>query len=366
MHSWHSTLHGQDDPNGVGGGFGGGGEEWSGPRDWNASQYSPGGTCIDTRRPFDVDAAFPLDADGSLAAMVVTLSQEGKSCPLSTLTAAYAGMPELTEALRAGMTPIVSYWSADDMLWMDGKGKDKLGACKKDRPNRCGDSVKFSNFSVGVAPTLPPTASPTPVPTPEPTPEPTAAPTGAPTPEPTPEPTLAPQGFCCLASPNPFDYCGSCPRFARAPEGSGCAASEDGCNQCGPISKWCEVEDPAPETFTTSRAPEGSRHATVKLGAKEVVAEVVGKPDAGDSAHELQGKFGGGGGGLDATAQQYQQRGPPRALAALLCLPGLAAVALASLAWLRRRRRATVESDVEPPLSARPMVQAEDSEPDFA
>jgi len=385
MHSWHSTLHGRDDPNGVGGGFGGGGEEWSGPRDWNASQYSPGGSCIDTRRPFDVDAAFPVDAEGSLAGLVVTLSQEGKSCPLSTRTVGYAGMPELTEALRAGMTPIVSYWSADDMLWMDGAGKDKLGACKKDRPSRCAESVRFSNFSVGVAPTLPPTAAPTPAPTSEPTPEPTAAPTGTPTAEPTVEPTAAPTpaptrpaGFCCLAAPNPFDYCGSCPGFAMAPEGSGCAASEDSCNQCGGLSKWCETDDSKAETFTTSHAPKNSKKApvralldnhagnkaTVRLGAREVVAEVIGKPRGGDAGPGLQGKYGGG--ALPAAAQQLQRRGQLPDIATLLGLPGLAVMAFASLAWLRRRRRAAAEADVDPPLSARPMVQAEDSELELA
>ncbi|CAK0856618.1 unnamed protein product [Prorocentrum cordatum] len=359
MHSWHSTLHGQDDPNGVGGGFGGGAAEWSGPRDWNASQYSPGGACIDTRRPFDVDAAFPVDADGSLAAMVVTLSQEGKSCPLSTLTAAYAGMPELTEALRAGMTPIVSYWSADDMLWMDGQGKDKLGACKRDRPDRCAESVRFSNFSVGVAPALPPTASPTPVPTAEPTPRPTAAQTSAPTSEPAPGPQpTGPEGFCCLAAPNPFDYCGSCPAFARAPEGSGCAASEGGCGRCGPLARWCGAE--APRTFTTSHAPPRSGRATVRLGAEEVEAEVVGTPRGAGSASELQGKFGGR---LGAVAGQGQRRGPPQAL---LCLPGLAVLAFAARAWLRRGRRGPAGAGTGPPPSARPMVQAEDSELEFA
>jgi len=281
--------------------------------------------------------------------MMVTLSQEGKSCPLSTLTVAYAGMPELTEALQAGMTPIVSYWSADDMLWMDGKGKDKLGACKKDRPDRCAESVRFSNFSVGVAPTLPPTAAPTPAPTAEPTAEPTAAPTPAPT---------GPTGFCCLASPNPFDYCGSCPGFAIAPEGSGCAASEDSCNQCGGLSKWCETEEPTPETFTTTHAPKSAKEATVRLGAKEVVAEVVGKPSGGDSGSKLQGKYGVG--AFAEAPRQPRRRGPLPDLATLLCPPLLAAAALASLAWLRRGRRAEAEPGADP------LVRAADSEPDLA
>lgn len=78
----------------------------------------------------------------------------------------------------------------------------------------------------------------------------------------------------------------------------------------------------------------------------------------GDSASELQGKYGGG--ALEASARQSG------ALAAFLGMPGLAVVAFASVAWLRRRRRAAVESDVDPPWSARPMIQAEGSELDIA
>merc|ERR1719464_1601225 len=46
------------------------------------------------------------------------------------------------------MTPIVSYWSAADMLWMDGRGQDGQGACWSDAPDACGSSARFYDFSV--------------------------------------------------------------------------------------------------------------------------------------------------------------------------------------------------------------------------
>eukprot|EP00975_Prorocentrum_lima_P009562 2036115-Prorocentrum_lima.AAC.1 len=59
--------------------------------------------------------------------MEVTLSQRGASCNLTTRVASYYGMQELTEALKLGMTPIMSYWSSNDMLWLDGPGGDGQG-----------------------------------------------------------------------------------------------------------------------------------------------------------------------------------------------------------------------------------------------
>merc|ERR1712151_1488537 len=56
--------------------------------------------------------------------------------------------PELTQALDLGMTPIVSYWSAPDMQWMDGLGSSYQGPCATDNPGTCDESVRFNNFSV--------------------------------------------------------------------------------------------------------------------------------------------------------------------------------------------------------------------------
>mmetsp|Transcript_173585 Transcript_173585/g.422198 ORF Transcript_173585/g.422198 Transcript_173585/m.422198 type:complete len:409 (-) Transcript_173585:270-1496(-) len=146
--SWHSTLHGSVDHTGLGKGYGGGGPGWSGPRDWDAAHFGPKGKCVDTDAPFEVSVSFPVDGQGKLSSMDVTLSQAGRDCPLKISISGYSAMAELDAALSAGMTPIVSYWASDDMLWMDGKGADGLGPCWKDLPDRCGDSVRFYDFSV--------------------------------------------------------------------------------------------------------------------------------------------------------------------------------------------------------------------------
>ena len=151
--SWHSTLHSMHDKIGVGKGVGGGGVGWSGPRDWSTSEYGPGASCINTSKPFQVEVAFPADANCQLVGMEITLSQVARSdCELKLAIHNYWGMPELTKALAAGMTPIVSYWNSADMFWMDGKGADGQGPCARDSPDSCGKSTKFSNFSVSAIP----------------------------------------------------------------------------------------------------------------------------------------------------------------------------------------------------------------------
>jgi len=153
--SWHSTLHTSSDHTGLGNGYGGGGPGWNGPRDWKAEDFGPNGRCIDTNFPLNVSAYFPVDDQGKLEAMEITLGQDGRNCLLWTRVAGYSGMAELDAAFAAGMTPIVSYWRSDDMLWMDGQGMDGNGPCWKDTPDHCGDSVRFYDFSV--TPSFPPT-----------------------------------------------------------------------------------------------------------------------------------------------------------------------------------------------------------------
>jgi len=85
--------------------------------------------------------------------MEITLSQVARSdCELKLAIDNYRNMPELSKALAAGMTPIVSYWNSADMLWMDGKGSDGRGPCARDSPDDCGKRTKFSNFSVTTLP----------------------------------------------------------------------------------------------------------------------------------------------------------------------------------------------------------------------
>jgi len=120
---------------------------------------------------------------------------------------------------------------------------------------------------------------------------------------------------------------------------SWCKKNEDNCKVCG--GHWYS------DAQATDEKGNGEDWGTVN-----------------DAHWETQRKYGRG--ALEAAAQLAQGRGPPQTLAALLCLPGLAVVAYASLAWLRRSRRAALERDADPPLSARPMVRAEDSELDSA
>jgi len=148
MYAWHSTLHTAEDRNGLGAGIGGGGAGWNGPRTWDESEYGPEGRCIDTSKPVDVAVSFPMDSEGVLRAMVVKLSQKGSPCPLELNLGGYKGMKDVSEALEAGMTPIVSYWNSGNMMWLDGEGMDHHGPCHKDRPNQCADELHFSNFAV--------------------------------------------------------------------------------------------------------------------------------------------------------------------------------------------------------------------------
>jgi len=47
------------------------------------------------------------------------------------------------------MTPVISYWSSDDLLWMDGKGSDGRGPCTSDHAAACSHAApKLYGFSV--------------------------------------------------------------------------------------------------------------------------------------------------------------------------------------------------------------------------
>mmetsp|Transcript_38904 Transcript_38904/g.112369 ORF Transcript_38904/g.112369 Transcript_38904/m.112369 type:complete len:459 (+) Transcript_38904:2-1378(+) len=162
--AWHSTLHGSWDHIGKGKGYGGGGPGWNGPRDWSAQDFGPDGRCVDTKAPFEVSVYFPVDGQGRLTAMEVTVGQHGHKCVLWMRVDDYGAMADLDTALAEGMTPIVSYWRSEEMLWLDGKGMDNQGPCLKDLPDRCGDTVRFYNFSISPAfpPTTPTTSTATP------------------------------------------------------------------------------------------------------------------------------------------------------------------------------------------------------------
>lgn len=152
MFSYYTTLHTEVDQPGVGEGYG----AWR--RTWHPSEYGPGARCIDTKKPFDVEASFPIDAEGVLKAIKLKLSQEGSPCrPLEanmnqqTYNNDEWSWRQLSKALDEGMTPIVSYWGAGaDMSWMDGPGIGGVGPCAEDHPDTCGPYATFSNFAVEV------------------------------------------------------------------------------------------------------------------------------------------------------------------------------------------------------------------------
>jgi hypothetical protein len=119
-HAMHITLHISIDTQGPMGGYGGGSENkagegwvfWNGPRDFTKEEYGPGGSCVDTARPFQITAEFPTGADGKLAYIKDILSQDGCSLHTSRVGVGY-GTDELTEVLHAGVTPVMSTWESN-------------------------------------------------------------------------------------------------------------------------------------------------------------------------------------------------------------------------------------------------------------
>jgi hypothetical protein len=156
QYAWRSTVHAVGDYMGKPMGYGGS-EDSPVTRDWTSTEYSPGGKCIDTTKPFSVAVSFPTDDQGNLLAFEVELSQTGKPCTVkSRITEYHWGWPpprkdgwsEFTKALQMGMTPVMSYWRSPQMLWMDGLGEDGRGPCVRDNPSQCPDHVRFYNFSL--------------------------------------------------------------------------------------------------------------------------------------------------------------------------------------------------------------------------
>jgi len=172
--SFRSTLHLDSDPEGISMGLG------NGYADWNASDYAPGSDCIDTNRPFQVAFSLPLHSDGGLAAVQVELSQDGGPCRPTASIGRYTvgkadGLATLTKVMQQGMTPVVSYWSSKEMLWLDGHAcrltsqpdfadladpRRSSGAnvdnctkekpCNLDDPGRCTESIQFYGFALEV------------------------------------------------------------------------------------------------------------------------------------------------------------------------------------------------------------------------
>jgi len=157
MFSWMSTLHAYSPKlklaDGLGTAIGYGGSLGEPPRrDFTDTDYGPGAECIDTSKPFNVAVSFPVNDDGGLAAM--TMIQTQGNCSLKASVEKYRKlkhadpMAEITDMLKAGMTPTISYWSSNDMLWMDGLGKDGRGPCVKDTMEACPAYTRLYGFSI--------------------------------------------------------------------------------------------------------------------------------------------------------------------------------------------------------------------------
>lgn len=150
--AWHSSLHSNGDVEGFSAGFGGISSGTS-PHNFDASQYGPGGVCIDTTRPFEVEASFPINRNGTLKQLEVALSQPGKECVLKFQVApALSVLSELSVTLEEGATLAISYWGSEDSHWLDGPGADGKGPCQTDQPWQCAELVMFSNFSLSPLP----------------------------------------------------------------------------------------------------------------------------------------------------------------------------------------------------------------------
>lgn len=161
--AFQSSFHDSSDHSGKYAGYGGGGPDWNGPRDFTSERYGPDNECIDTNHPFQVMAAFPVNDLGELRGMDVTLSQSKggnleikctitygiKSYSGNSSIPAMDGMKLLGGGLRRGMTPVVSYWSAKDMSWLDGKGRDGKGPCDlQQAAPPCPSTVDMWDFEV--------------------------------------------------------------------------------------------------------------------------------------------------------------------------------------------------------------------------
>merc|ERR1719336_332489 len=103
--------------------------------------YGVNGSCVNTSRPFQIGASFPVDNAGVLTQMVVVLTQGDCSIPLR-VNASTMPTARLSAALDAGMTPVVSYFSSGGGRWSDER------TCAKRESQECKDLVRFSDFSL--------------------------------------------------------------------------------------------------------------------------------------------------------------------------------------------------------------------------
>ena len=129
VHAFKAVAHTSHDGDGVGNGLGGG------SRAFSSTEYGPGASKIDTRRPFRVHTSF---AEGRMG---TTLEQEGRTIgPFAMAPPSY--VRRLAAAFASGFAIVASYWSSDDMWWLS------RGPCVVEDQDRCGTTVRFSDIAL--------------------------------------------------------------------------------------------------------------------------------------------------------------------------------------------------------------------------
>jgi len=155
-HGWRTTAHSMYDASGQGDGVGNG-------KAFTSAQYGPGGSHVDTNQPFRASISFATDGKGRLIDVLLSLAGK-KTLTASVVPKDYA--LDFTFPLKAGMTPVISYWTAADMTWLDsmgynatgvsydGSGNDgcpwdwKTGYPADDNQDTCANAVSISDISL--------------------------------------------------------------------------------------------------------------------------------------------------------------------------------------------------------------------------
>ncbi|CAE7562942.1 hypothetical protein AK812_SmicGene37017 [Symbiodinium microadriaticum] len=150
MHAFHSTLHDLESETAPSLGTGGGGDTYTGPRNFGSTQYGDGSNCIDTSEKFRVSVEFPVhEGTEELKSIDITLSQNG--CSLRSSASKFKdSLDILSKVLKKGMTPVMSYWRDANMMWLDGNGPDEVDYCTEDMDSNstCASTVTFTDFAL--------------------------------------------------------------------------------------------------------------------------------------------------------------------------------------------------------------------------
>jgi hypothetical protein len=201
-HALHTTAHKADDAGGVGAGIGGDHIE----KVFTPTEYGPGGTIIDTSKPFKVRVSFEprsravwrpggatanaLPADDTLHTIRVHLVQRGRG-ERSFPMASSLYTEGLHRPLSQGMTLVMAFWSSNDLNWF------QSGVCSGSDPQKCHLAQPVIS-DLALEGLDPPSPSPPPPPPPRPPlGDPAPPPPPPPPPPPSPLPPPLPPG--CIA-----------------------------------------------------------------------------------------------------------------------------------------------------------------------